>query len=80
MKGRVRFLNLQNGLAAVETKEGFSVFQVLERCAIDISDEVEGPLDAPREAPLHNLTRGETFAASILNVRCSRLEAMETME
>lgn len=74
MKGAVRLLNLQNGLAAVETNEGFAVIEVRERCALDISDVVSGPLASPGEQTLYNVTKREIFAVSVKHVRCSLAE------
>jgi hypothetical protein len=79
MKGIVRFLNLQNGLVAAETNEGFTVFEIRECCAIDIGDEISGPLDASGEETLRNLTKKESFDVSIENVHCTRVEAMKSL-
>ena len=79
MKGIVRFLNLQNGLVAVETNEGFTVFEILERCALDIADEITGPLGSSGEVTLRNVTKGESFDVSIENIHCNRAEAIKLL-
>ncbi len=79
MRGYVRFINLQNGKAAVETREGFTVFEVLERCALDISDEIDGPLDSPGFGTLHNVTRKEDFDVSIESTHCNRAETVQLL-
>lgn len=79
MKGFVRFLNLQNGLVAVETNEGFAVIEIRERCAIDIGDEITGPLDSSGGKTLYNATKKESFSVSIENAHCSRVEATELL-
>jgi|PlaIllAssembly_1097288.scaffolds.fasta_scaffold412876_1 hypothetical protein len=79
MKGNVRFLNLQNGLVAVETSEGFTVFEVRECCAIDIGDEISGPLDSSGEKTLYNGSKDESFDVFIENTRCTRVEAKELL-
>jgi len=79
MKGIVRFLNLRNGLVAVETNQGFSVFEIRQRCAIDIGDVITGHLDSSGVETLHNTTRGESFDVSIENIHCSRPEATELL-
>ncbi|MCX5812531.1 MAG: hypothetical protein NT178_08305 [Proteobacteria bacterium] len=79
MKGIVRFLNLQNGLAAVETNEGFTVFEVRQRCALDIADEITGPLDSSGEETLHNVTKEESFDVWIKNTHCNRVEAVKLL-
>ena len=79
MKGNVRLLNLQNGLVAVETNEGFTVFEIRERCALDISDKITGPLDSLGIQTLHNVTKGESFDVSIENIHCNRAEAIKSL-
>jgi hypothetical protein len=79
MKGIVRFLNLQNGQVAVETNEGFTVFEILERCALDIGDEITGPLDSSGDQTLQNVTQGESFDVSIENIHCNRAEAHKSL-
>ena len=79
MKGIVRFLNLQNGLVAVETNEGFTVFEILQRCALEIGDGITGPLDSLREETLYNVTKRESFDASIENIHCNREEVVKLL-
>jgi hypothetical protein len=79
IKGIVRFLNLQNGLVAVETNEGFTVFEIRQRCALDIGDEVTGPLDSLGEEILHNITKEESFDVSIENIHCNRTDAIKSL-
>jgi hypothetical protein len=79
MKGIVRFLNLQNGLVAVETNEGFTVFEIRQRCALDIGDEISGLLDSVGEKSLDNVTRKESFSVSIENIHCNRAEAVKLL-
>ena len=79
MRGVARYINLQNGLAAVETREGFTVFEVLERCALDIGDEISGPLDCLGAETLENVTKEESFAVFIQDIHCSRMEAVESL-
>lgn len=79
MKGYIRLLNLQNGLVAVETDEGFVIFEILERCALDISDEITGVLDIPGIQTLHNVTKKELFDVSIENIHCSWAEANQLL-
>lgn len=79
MEGVVRFLNLQNGLVAVETNKGFTIFEILERCALDIGDEIAGPLDSTGEQSLQNVTKGESFDVSIENIHCNRAEAHKSL-
>lgn len=79
MKGFVRYINLQNGMAAVETAEGFTVFEVLERCALDIADEISGPLDSPGAATLQNISKEEAFDVFIQDIHCNRVEAMKLL-
>jgi hypothetical protein len=75
----VRKLNLQNGRVAVETNQGFSVIEVRERCALDISDELTGPLDSLGRQVLQNMTKEERFDVFIENVRCTWAEANELL-
>ncbi len=79
MKGIVRFLNLHNGRVAVETNKGFTVFEILERCALDIGDGISGPLDSSGEQTLQNVTKGESFDVSIDNIHCNRAEAQKSL-
>jgi hypothetical protein len=79
VKGNVRFLNLQNGLVAVETSEGFTVFEVRECCAIDLGDEISGPLDSSGEKTLYNGSKDERFDVFIENIHCSRLEVTKLL-
>ena len=79
MKGIVRYINLRNGMAAVETGEGFTVFETLERCALDIGDEISGPLDSSGGETLQNVSKGESFDVSIENTHCTRVEAMKSL-
>ena len=79
MKGVIRFLNLQNGLVAVETNKGFTVFEIRQRCALDIGDEVTGPLDSLEGETLHNTTRGESFDVSIENIHCNRADTIKLL-
>ena len=79
MKGNVRFLNLQNGLVAVETSEGFTVFEVRECCAIDLGDEISGPLDSSGENTLYNGSKDERFDVFIENIHCSRSEVTKLL-
>jgi hypothetical protein len=75
----VRLLNLQNGLVAVETNEGFTVFEIRRRCALDIGDEITGSLDSSGEETLHNVTKRESFDVSIENIHCGRTEAVKLL-
>ena len=77
MKGIVRFLNLQNGLIAVETNEGFTVFEILQRCALEIGNGVTGPLDSLGEETLYNVTKRESFDVWIENIHCNREEVVK---
>lgn len=70
MRGFVRVLNMTNGLVAVETKDGFTVFELLEPCAVDFGDQLDGPLDSAGQEILHNITKAEDFAVSIKYVHC----------
>jgi hypothetical protein len=79
MKGNVRFLNLQYGLVAAETSEGFTIFEILQCCAIDIGDEISGPLGSSGAETLYNMTKDEHFEVSIENTHCSRVEATELL-
>jgi hypothetical protein len=79
MRGIVRYMNLTNAMAAVETEEGFTVFEVLERCAIDIGDEIAGPLASSGDSTLHNVTKKEDFEVAIGTSRCNRVEAVEML-
>lgn len=79
MKGNVRFLNLQNGLVAVETSEGFTVLELLECCAIDLGDEITGPLDSSGTETLYNISKEEHFEVSIENIHCTRVEACKLL-
>ncbi|HEY3277952.1 MAG TPA: hypothetical protein VGJ94_15145 [Syntrophorhabdaceae bacterium] len=80
MRGFVRYINLRNAMAAVETPEGFAVIEVLECCALDISDQLDGPLDAPGTEVLRNVSKNEDFHVSIKNTHCSRTDALELIE
>ena len=79
MKGIVRYINLQNGTAAVETGEGFTVFEVLERCALDIADAISGPLDSLGAVTLQNVTKDEMFDVFIQDIHRSRMETMKLL-
>lgn len=79
MKGIVRYINLTNARAAVETVAGFTIFEVLERCALDFGDEITGPLDSTGRETLRNVTKGESFDVSIEYMHCSRTEAVESL-
>ena len=79
MKGIVRFLNLQNGLVAAETSEGFTVFEIRQRCALDIGDEITGLLTSLGEETLNNVTRREFFDVSIENIHCNREEVAKLL-
>jgi hypothetical protein len=79
MKGIVRFLNLQSGLVAVETKEGFCVFEIRQRCALDIGDEITGPMNSLGEETLNNVTKKEIFDVSIENIHCNREEVTKLL-
>ncbi len=74
-KGYVRLFNLQNGLVAVETNKGFTIFEILDRCSLDISDQITGSLDTLGIQTLHNVTKKELFDVSIENVHCNWAEA-----
>ncbi|MDR2019125.1 MAG: hypothetical protein LBQ00_09770 [Syntrophobacterales bacterium] len=76
MKGLVRYLNMTNAMAGVETEQGFTVFEVCQRCAIDISDVVSGALDSLGNETLHNMTKNEDFDVRIEYAHCSRTEAV----
>jgi hypothetical protein len=80
MKGIVRFVNLRNALVAVETKGGFTVFEICERCALDIGDEIAGPLDSRGRETLYNATKDEDFRVAIENVGCNRVDAMKLLD
>lgn len=67
-------------MAAVETPEGFTVIEVLECCALDIADQLDGPLDTPGGETLRNVSKDEMFDVSIKNTHCSRADAMELIE
>jgi hypothetical protein len=79
MKGAVRYINLRNAMAAVETEGGFTVIEALERCALDISDQVTGPLHSSGTEVLLNTTKRESFSVSIVCIRCNRVEALKAM-
>ena len=79
MKGNVRFLNLQNGLVAVETSEGFTVLEIRECCAIDLGDEITGPLDSSGTETLYNISKEECFEVSIETIHCTRVEACKLL-
>ena len=79
MKGVVRFLNLQNGLVAVETNEGFTVFEIRQRCALEIGDEITGLLDSLGGETLNNVTKRESFDVSIENIHCNRAEIVKLL-
>jgi hypothetical protein len=66
-------------LVAAETNEGFIVFEIRERCAVDISDRIEGDLDSTGGKTLLNVTKNESFAVWIENVHCSRAEVNELL-
>ena len=70
---------MQNGLVAVETSEGFTVLEVRECCAIDIGDEISGPLDSSGEKTLYNGSKDESFDVFIENIHCSRLEVTKLL-
>jgi hypothetical protein len=79
MKGIVRFINLRNGLVSMETREGFIVFEIRQRCAIDVGDQITGSWDSPGEETLLNETKKEDFDVSIENIRCTRAEAVQSL-
>ncbi len=75
----MRKLNLQNGLVAVETNEGFTVLEIGERCALDISDELTGSLDSLGRQTLQNVSKKESFKVSIENTHCTWAEANQLL-
>ena len=77
MRGFVRYLNLINAMVAAETETGFIVFEILERCAIDLSDRIDGPLDTPGIQSFFNASKDETFQVFVEHIHCSRIEAVE---
>ena len=79
-KGIVRFLNLLNGLVAVETSDGFVVFEILERCAIDMGDVVTDFADSPGREVLFNISKRENFEVYVQAMNCSRSEAVHLLE
>jgi hypothetical protein len=79
MKGIVRFLNLQNGLVAAETNQGFTVFEIRQRCALDIGDEITGLLHSLGEETLNNVTKRESFDVSIENIHSNREEVVKLL-
>jgi hypothetical protein len=79
MNGIVRYLNLTSAMVAVETREGFTVFELRQRCALDIGDMIEGPLDSSGEEVLHNVSREEDFAVFIERIHCNGAEARRSL-
>lgn len=79
MEGYVRYMNMTNALVGIETRQGFSIVEIRERCALDISDMITGPLDSPGNATLHNVTRNEDFAVFIEVVHCTGKDAVKIL-
>ncbi len=80
MKGFVRFLNLTNCRVAAEiTGGGFVVFEIRQRCALDISDVLEGNFESPGATTFRNVTKNEDFNVWIEKPRCTRVEANELL-
>ena len=79
MQGFVRYLNMTNAMVGVETRQGFTIMEIRQRCAIDISDRVTGELDSPGHATLRNETKNEDFDVWIEHVHCSGAEAVKLL-
>jgi hypothetical protein len=79
MKGFVRYMNMKNAMVGVETYEGFTILEIRERCAMDISDIITGSLHSLGTGTLHNVTRGEDFKVSIEHIHCSGAKALELL-
>jgi hypothetical protein len=79
MQGYVRYLNMQNAMVGVETREGFTIMEIMQRCAVDISDMVTGDLHSPGLATLRNETKNEDFDVRIEHVHCNGAETLELL-
>jgi len=70
---------MTNALVGVETREGFTIMEIRQRCAIDISDRITGDLGVPGHATLRNETKNEDFVVWIEHVHCSGAEATKLL-
>lgn len=80
MKGIVKIINLNRGMAAVETDGGLSVFEILEvTCSIELGDEISGKLESLGRETLINTTKNESMDVSIEDMHCSKERAIQLM-
>jgi hypothetical protein len=70
---------MTNAMVGVETEQGFTIMEIRQRCAIDISDMITGPLDSLGPHTLRNATKNEDFDVSIEHVHCSWKETVELL-
>ncbi len=80
MKGTVTMINPTRGMAAAETDEGFTVFEICEvTCSLDVGDEVSGPLDSLGSERLYNVTKKENMDTFIQDIQCGVQRAIELL-
>lgn len=76
MRGVVKIMNAEDGVAAVETEHGeYTVFGLLGDHPLAVGDVLEGPLEALDEQRLRNETRGEELLVYIEDIELSRADA-----
>lgn len=73
MKGSVAFV--RGARIAVETRLGFTYFELLEGSTMEPGDELAGALDALGGEKLRNLSTGESFDVFIEDIYASRENA-----
>lgn len=66
MKGTVKYLNKEDGMAAIETAAGqFTILGVMGDAALDLGDEVSGDLEGDGAVALNNDSKGTAFDAYV---------------
>lgn len=76
MRGTVRLINREDKIVAVETEAGgFTVFGMLDDCAVAVGDTISGALDQLDQQQLSNETQGGSMSVYIEDCNLSEADA-----
>ncbi len=77
MRGIVKLLNPKRGMAAIETSNGYTVFEILGDYDVEIGDEISGDLDAHGGETFKNISKEEDIEVYVEAIQATEQNARQ---
>lgn len=77
MRGIVKLLNPKSGMAAIETSNGYTVFEILGDYDVEIGDKISGHLDAHGGETFKNITKEEDMEVYVEAIQATEQNARQ---